>query len=525
MKEDDNSQPRYRRECRPPPVRPRKQAGDVTPEAIAWFAARKISEGTVRRNRIGLQRTYLPALNGEVDCLAFPYFRNGEAVNFKFRALGSKDFAQVKGAEKILYGLDDIADVKTAIIVEGEPDKLALEEAGFRNVVSVPDGAPKTVKAEAALDDRKFEYLANCEAQLARLEKIILAVDTDGPGEALEEELARRLGKERCWRVRWPEGSKDANDVLIRQGPEALAACIASAEAYPIAGLHGIDDFTDELLALYRDGHKRGHSTGWDLVDELMTVRPGELSIVTGVPGSGKSEFIDALMSNLADRYGWRFAVCSFENPPADHIAKLVEKRLGLPFYDGPTPRMTEAALLKAAEWVKDHFHLIRADDEAPTIDLILGAAKAAVLRYGIRGLVIDPYNEIEHRRPSSQTETEYVSELLSKVKRFAQRHGVHVWFVAHPAKLYRSKDSDKTPIPGLYDISGSANWVNKADLGIVVHRAFDGDPTRAEIHIRKVRFKSVGKVGVVKLRYDRPTGRYSEITAAAGGSGWSSKL
>jgi twinkle protein len=215
VKEDDKSQPRYRQERRPPPVRPTKAGRDVTPEAIAWFAARKISEGTVRRNRIGLQRTYLPALNGEVDCLAFPYFRNGEAVNFKFLALGSKDFAQVKGAEKILYGLDDIADVKTAIIVEGEPDKLALEEAGFRNVVSVPDGAPKTVKAEAALDDRKFEYLGNCEAQLARLEKIILAVDADGPGEALEEELARRLGKERCWRVRWPEGSKDANDVLM----------------------------------------------------------------------------------------------------------------------------------------------------------------------------------------------------------------------------------------------------------------------------------------------------------------------
>lgn len=103
---------------------------------------------------------------------------------------------------------------------------------------------------------------------------------------------------------------------------------------------------------------------------------------------------------------------------------------------------------------------------------------------------------------------------MLGKVKRFAQAHGVHVWFVAHPSKLYR--DNGKLPVAGLYDISGSANWVNKVDLGIVVHRDFEGDPTRTEIHVRKVRFKQTGKIGVVSLRYDKLTGRYSEIPPAA---------
>src|SRR5262249_32175987 len=156
-------------------------------------------------------------LGTEVDCIAFPYFRNGELVNVKFRALTEKAFAQVNDAEKILYGLDDIADVKTAIIVEGELDKLALEEAGIRNVVSVPDGAPNQVKAgEPDPEDAKFSYIANCADYLDRLDRIILAVDNDGPGLALGEELARRLGKERCWRVRWPDSGdspcKDAND-------------------------------------------------------------------------------------------------------------------------------------------------------------------------------------------------------------------------------------------------------------------------------------------------------------------------
>jgi twinkle protein len=206
--------------------------------------------------------------------------------------------------------------------------------------------------------------------------------------------------------------------------------------------------------------------------------------------------------------------LCSFENPPAEHIAKLVEKHLGAPFWDGPRQRMTEAELRQGMEWAADHFHLIRFDDEAPTIEAILDKARAAVMRHGIRGLVIDPYNEIEHHRPPSVSETEYVSQLLGKVKRFAQLHDVHVWFVAHPAKMPR--DGNSLPPPTLYDISGSANWANKADLGVVVHRDPAKDPTRTDIYVRKVRFKSVGKIGVASLRYDRATGLYAELTPAA---------
>jgi twinkle protein len=255
-------------------------------------------------------------------------------------------------------------------------------------------------------------------------------------------------------------------------------------------------------------------STGWASLDQFITIRPGELTVVTGVPNAGKSEFIDALMVNIAVAYGWKFAVCSFENPPAEHISKLAEKYLGTPFWDGPTRRMSEAELMRAVEWLDGHFHFIRCDDDAPTIETILEKARAAVLRYGIRGLVIDPYNEIEHRRPSNMSETEYVSWMLGQVKRFGQSCGVHVWFVAHPAKLHR--ENGKLPVPTLYNISGSANWANKADIGVVVHREPDEDPTRADIYIRKVRFKSVGRIGGASLRWDRATGRYTEIDGEA---------
>jgi twinkle protein len=263
---------------------------------------------------------------------------------------------------------------------------------------------------------------------------------------------------------------------------------------------------------LYRDGPARALSTGWSTLDQFYKIREGELTVVTGVPGAGKSEFIDAMMVNLARQYGWRFAVCSFENPAAEHIAKLAEKWAKAPFWDGPTPRMAEVDLRITVAELQERVFLIRADDESPTIDWILETAKSAVMRHGIRGLVIDPYNEIEHRRPREMSETEYVSQSLGKVKRFAQSHGVAVWFIAHPLKMHRDSNG-KVPIPTLYDISGSANWSNKADVGITVSRpSFAHGNTDVEIHIRKVRHKAVGRVGQVTLQYDRAIGTYSDL-------------
>jgi twinkle protein len=513
-----------RSRSRPAPVRPARAPDDPSPEVLRWLSQRGIGEATARRNRVGSARQYIPALGREVDCIAYPFFRAGELVNVKCRALESKAFTQVKDAENIAFGIDDIADATTVVIVEGECDKLALDEAGIRNVVSVPNGAQTGPRAA---DDSApaFAWISDCAEYLHRAEKIVLAVDADDKGRALETELARRLGRERCWRVRWPDSNdapcKDANETLIAHGADVLRECIEAAEPYPIAGLHNAVDFWDEVSSLYREGRQRGLSTGWPSLDEYMTIRPGEVSVVTGIPNHGKSEFLDALAVNLARLHGWRFAMCSFENPPEEHLAKLAEKYLGSPFWDGPTRRMTEAELMGAIRgWIADRFHLIRFDgfdDEAPTIEAILEKARIAVVRHGIRGLIIDPYNEIEHRRPPHMTETEYVSQLLSKVKRFAQMRGVHVWIVAHP-KLLPRQNNGSLPVPTLYDISGGANWANKADIGLAVHRP--GPESDTQIAVHKVRFKAVGKPGRVTLRWDRATGRYSEIPPSSYGAG-----
>jgi twinkle protein len=473
---------------------------------ITWFRERGITEAAIKRNGIGYGAIYMPQIEEETTAIQFPYFRGGEVINIKYRG-GRKNFRMAAGAERVLYGLNDIAE--TTIWVEGEMDKLALEVAGYLNAVSVPDGAPAP---DSKSYESKFDFLAAPE--LARVSSHILAVDNDAPGRRLQEELSRRLGAEKCLLVTWPDGCKDANDVLVQHGSEALAKCIEAAKPLPIAGAYAVADLAGELDAFYADGLPRGAGTGWDRLDGLYTVRPGEWTLVTGIPGHGKSEFLDALTINLAARHGWRFGVFSPENQPFSlHLAKLAEKYVGKPFGPGPTERMSRTEYDMAATWLDRHYTFIL--PEAPTIDAILDIAKALVLRKGLRGLIVDPWNEIEHGRTPTQSETEYISLTLSRIRQFARAHGVHVWLVAHPAKLYKEA-SGRYPVPTPYDVSGSAHWRNKADNCLAVWRDQSADSRTVEIHVQKIRHKITGRIGKVDLSYDAITGRYFDSGGTA---------
>ncbi|PON38454.1 Twinkle-like protein [Parasponia andersonii] len=286
-------------------------------ELVSYFAERMISRETLERNAV-MQKRY-----GDQIVIAFTYWRNGALVSCKYRDINKK-FWQEADTEKIFYGLDDLKETSDIIIVEGEMDKLSMEEAGFRNCVSVPDGAPPSASTKdlpPEEKDTKYQYLWNCKEYLKQASRIILATDGDAPGQALAEELARRLGRERCWRVKWPKKNevdnfKDANEVLMYMGPDILKEVIENAELYPIRGLFKFSDYFDEIDAYYHRtcGYEFGASTGWRALNELYNVVPGELTIVTGVPNSGKSEWIDALLCNLNESVGWKFALCSMEN-------------------------------------------------------------------------------------------------------------------------------------------------------------------------------------------------------------------
>ncbi|CAN1328112.1 Twinkle homolog protein, chloroplastic/mitochondrial [Linum perenne] len=488
-------------------------------ELIGYFKEREISRKTLLRNGV-MQKAYENQI-----VIAFTYRKNGNLVSCKYRDINKK-FWQEKDTEKIFYGLDDIKGVDDIIIVEGEIDKLAMEEAGFRNCVSVPDGAPPLVSSKDVppeSQDTKYQYLWNCKEYLKKASRIILATDGDPPGQALAEELARRLGRERCWRVKWPKKTgdsycKDANEVLMYLGPQALKDALDDAELYPIKGLFHFKDFFDEIDSYYHQtqGYHFGVSTGWKALDGLYSILPGELTIVSGVPNSGKSEWIDALLCNINRTADWKFALCSMENKVRDHARKLMEKHLRKPFFDAPYGQSAERISVEEYEqgkqWLNDTFYLIRCEDDAlPSIRWVLTLAKAAVLRHGVRGLVIDPYNELDHQRPPNMTETEYVSQMLTLVKRFAQHHSCHVWFVAHPRQLHNWVGGP----PNMYDISGSAHFINKCDNGIIVHRNRNpdaGEIDQVQICVRKVRNKVVGTIGEGYLTYNRVTGEYLDM-------------
>ena len=295
----------------------------------------------------------------------------------------------------------------------------------------------------------------------------------------------------------------------------------------PLAGCTPTD-FGGLLSRLWDEGMPSGDKTGWPSVDQLYTVMPGQMTILTGWPGSGKSEWLDALLLNLG-RQGWKFAIFSPENQPTEiHVAKFVEKYLSKPFGAGPTSRATKQEVADAIGDMDGWFSfLCPSSDTTQTsfcIDEILNATEAHFRINGDwkdasvkRGLVIDPWNEIEHLRPRDISETEYVSQTLTHVRSWARAARVHVWIVAHPQKLRRD-DNGKLPIPRPDSISGSQHWWNKADNAITVWRALDDpDNAKVEVHVQKIRFKHIGKVGIAELRYDRITGRYHEILKPVG--------
>lgn len=840
--------------------RPQMQPYSDNDILAAWFLARGIPKDVIERAGIAL----------EGDKILFPYLRKGQCINIKSRGLHDKTFHQFKDAEKILYGLDSLTRVAAwetgslclneAVICEGEIDVLSFNTAGVGPVVSVPDGAPAP---DSNCSDKKFEYLANCADEFEPLTKIIIAVDGDEPGQYLAAELARRLGPERCWRVHWPEGCKDANDVLMQLGKDALKALVDAATPYPIDGIVCAEDLRDEVFSLYREGSQRGLSTGLRTLDDLYTVRPGEMTVVTGMPSSGKamsldtkiptpsgwttmgdirvsdwlfddqgkqcqviastdvmhgrpcykvtfsdqtevicdaehhwmtrtnkarcsevqakkrhrmidrplrlrgtdqshkrtfsaivttkeiaetptvengtrsnhavviakpinaaaakltippytlgawlgdgtsagqgftnadqevlasirrdgytvrrrkstpygygiiggflpqlrelnlihnkhipaqylrgsrmqrtslleglmdtdgsvssvghcefssmrrcladgvfelvaslgwvptlntgramlkgkdcgekfrvlftpdasvfrvtrksqrirthkrprvqrrsivkceavasvpvkciqinspsslylctkafipthnSNFVDFLVYTLAERDGWVTAIFSPENfPLRRHAAKLMSMYCGRPFAKGPTERMTETHVDVALRWLQSSVVFISPPEDDVSIDTILALAKKTVLRHGIRGLVIDPWNELDHTRPPGMSETEYVSQALTKIRRFSRLHGLHIWVVVHPTKL-KKLDNGFYPVASLYDCHGSAHFRNKTDNGLSIWRDINDAGTDVQIHVQKIRFREVGQIGNVTVKWEPTNGRY----------------
>ena len=465
-------------------IKPPKIAAEVNERVVEWFASRGISEPTVAHWKIGESLEYMPQVQKKRRCINFNYYRDNELINVKYRD-AEKNFKLVSGAELIFYGIDNLKDTKKCYIVEGEMDALSLHEAGLYSVCSVPNGASK--------GSQKLEYLDNCHSYFKDKEEIILCTDNDDAGLQLKNELARRLGSYRCKYVDFSD-FKDANDVLIHKGAETLRNIIKNAKNFPLEGVLDLDNIWSNVLS-YNENGVKNYSLGLGESDNYLNIQMGEWSIVSGIPNSGKSDIVDQILCNLATKDDFRCAMFSPESFPYEgHIKRIANKLNG--------KNCTSEDLNNTKDFIEEHFFWIKIDLENLTLKGILDAFRDLVFQKGINVCVIDPWNMLDH---SAQRDFSYVGRILSEITQFCQQTKTHLFLVAHPRKIESVEGVYKKPT--LYDISGSADFFNKAYNGIIVYRcigqktSYKSDAVR--IYIEKVKRKENGQLGDFEVAPD----------------------
>ncbi len=461
-----------------------------------WFESRSIPVGITEAEGIFKASRKMPQTENIEKCIVFPYTVEGVLVNRKYRD-GAKHFMLESGAKLVPWRIDHILESPECIITEGEMDALSFIVAGYDNVISVPNGAQKNLNW---LEDF-------IETHLENKNRIYIASDTDAKGLELRGELVRRFGEEKCRIVTYGEGCKDANELLIQSGAEAVRQAIAEAHEIPLEGVFTAGDVREELEAVFETGLQKGAVLGMGELDDYLSLEVGRLMIVTGIPGDGKSEFLDEFAVRLSLNYDWRCAWFSPENFPVTlHHPKLIEKLIGKKFRKGIMQPMEFHA---AVGYMTNNFFDIL-PEEGYQVDTILERAEALVRRKGIRVFILDPYNCLEHQIPYGQSETQYVNEFLEKLRNFARKKQVLVVLAAHPVKMKKDLASGKFPVPTMYDISGSAAFFNKADFGIAIERDRTLGVTR--IHVQKVKFRHLGQPGVAVFVFNMVCGRFVSI-------------
>lgn len=463
-------------------------------DTVSYLESRGITRSIIEKFTIS--GTY--RFNGHpVNAVGFPY-RSGTGIKWR-SADGDKKFSQQNICEDFFL-LETYKSGNSILICEGEIDALAWLSAGLPDdvtVMSVPNGAPSKLK-DGKIDpseDGRFKYIWRAKAQISQAPRVYLNLDNDHPGHVLAEEISRRVGRAKVWETKLGD-HKDAAAAIKAEGPEYLLRALHSSVPMPVIGLVTVDDIQESVDDLYVHGQMYGAKVGIKGVDRLFCIPTGMLTVVTGFPGSGKSDLIDQFCVNLARDYGWRTIFCSFEKPPSLHAAQLAQKLTSKAFFkaENGVERMTKDEMEASLEWIRDNFQFMDATKGGPTdIDGILSVASAAVMRMGCRVLVIDPYNYITVDR--SGLETDAISETLTKIQQWARSHDAHVFFIAHPAKP-SDRGRGKYVCTGL-DVAKSMAWYAKADIGITAWRSENND---SELHAWKVRWSWMGTPGHTKL-------------------------
>lgn len=448
-------------------VKPLKNENKVLlSEELIEYASKErgISKKTLERLKISEGKEWMPKAKKEVRCIKFNYYVNGELVNIKYRA-ANKDFKLYKDAEKVFYNLDSIRTSKDCVIVEGEWDAAAFVESGINQVVSVPNGF--NLKGEITLDylDAYTEYFENKEV-------IYLAVDNDEAGEKGRKELVRRLGAEKCRIVDFGE-CKDANDYLKEHGKAALSGVLDDSKEVRIEGVFTVSDVRTSMLNTYKNGQNRGSTTYVRCIDKAWTWRGGEVNVWTGYQNEGKSLMLNQLCVIRARHENAKVAVFSPENMPIDDFYNdIIEMYIGKscdPYYSNNY--MSPSEFDRGLQFCEENFFLIYPEMDF-TLKSIFDRTRFLIKKKGIRTLIIDPYNMVEHKMASGEREDLYISSLMAQLKRFAVEYDISINLVAHQLTARASdKDGGRFYKPNLNSIKGGGTFADKADNVLMVWR------------------------------------------------------
>jgi twinkle protein len=468
---------------------------EVGTKVEEWFKTRGISKDTLDELQVTEGQEFMPQTGKTENVIKFNYFMGDQLINVKYRD-GRKNFKLYKGAEKVFYNINSIVGYEYCVLVEGEMDVLALHEAGISNVISVPNGA--------TLNTNNLDYLDACIDYLDDKEKIILATDSDEAGQALQSELIRRLGSEVCYLATFDD-CKDANEYLIKHGPEKLVSRITNAKPVPLENVTTFRDIEDEITDFVRNGFKPGFQVGLSNFDDIFSTYTGQFITVTGIPSSGKSDFVDRMVIGYNQNYGWKTAYASPENQPTYlHAHKLMRKVWG---------GMPTATDIYSDRWnqIADHcnsnfFHI---DMERYTLEAVLKKGAELVKRKGIKCLVIDPFNKVRSNDASGDVNV-YTLEYLQQIEIFAKKYDVLVIVVAHPTKMYKDAQG-KIEEPTMYNIKGGGEWYDASYHGLLIHRDYENKTVKCKV--LKVKFQNLGENGAeAHFQWQPDSGDYKPI-------------
>ena len=467
---------------------------------------RKINQNTLNALNITEEKFYQPKKGKEVNNIVFNFFEKDVLVNKKYRD-SQKNFTQSAGTRSIFYNINAVIGQSEVWITEGEFDVLALHQIGIKNAISVPNGA-----------NDNDDYWLNSKEYLKDVKKFIIAVDMDEKGKSLRDKISHRLGRYRCEFVEWK--NKDANDDLIAG---VLRESVLNRKKFPVSGTFNVTDLKGGIVDLYENGlpdtiKPKGYY--FKEFSETFSLMRGQLTVGTGIPSHGKSNFTDWMVLNLIKDYNLKASWFSPEHSPMKlYHTNLMEKVIGRNFWkdeqttQGIAPRITREEIDQYEQWANEKIYLTGAEgSQLPTWDWLLEKFKEQMISFGIDIFVIDAFNKVIMPKGNK---IDMINEVLTKLTHFAQSNNVMIILVAHPTKMQKDEDGVYA-VPDLYSVSGSADFRNQTHNGFTIHRTFADEDKGIEagttFYNTKTKFNFQGQIGgQVDFNYSTLNGRYYE--------------